>query len=204
MLERIAYNIGRNDEAPNIELAELLCDTNDRNGIAEITEGLNNKNKLIANDCIKVLYEIGESRPELIAEYCGTFLELLYSKNNRMVWGCMTALSCIADICAEEIFKRIDAVIYAYEKGSVITVDNSISVLAKVCKADTSYEEKLFPLLIKHLTYCRPKEIAQHAERMAVCINSSNKAPFFDVIEQRRTILTAPQQSRLDKLLRQL
>lgn len=58
MIEKIAYHLGRNDEEPNITLGEQLGETEDRTGIAEIVDGLHNKNKQIAGDCIKVLYEI--------------------------------------------------------------------------------------------------------------------------------------------------
>jgi len=69
MLEKLSCSLGKTDEEPNIELAECLCENNDKIGIKEIVDGLNGKDKAIANDCIKVLYEIGERRPELIADY---------------------------------------------------------------------------------------------------------------------------------------
>ena len=54
MIEKIAYNIGRNDEEPNIALAIELCNTNNTEGIKEIVNGLKNNKEQIANDCIKV------------------------------------------------------------------------------------------------------------------------------------------------------
>jgi len=66
MIEKLAYRLGRNDEVPNIELAELLCQNEDVRGISAIVEGLKGRDKAIANDCIKVLYEIGYRKPFLI------------------------------------------------------------------------------------------------------------------------------------------
>ena len=93
MLEKLAYSLGRNDEEPNIDLAKKLVKSKNKKGIKEIVNVLSNSKEQIANDCIKVLYEIGELEPKLISEYAGDFIQLLQSKNNRLVWGAMTALS---------------------------------------------------------------------------------------------------------------
>lgn len=64
----------KNDEEPNIEVAVMLCEKSDTAGILEIVEGLKGNDKGIANDCIKVLYEIGSRKPELIADYASDFI----------------------------------------------------------------------------------------------------------------------------------
>jgi len=147
MLEKLACKSRRNDEDPNIELAEELCETKDTTGIAEIVGGLKSTDKAVANDCIKVLYEIGERKPELIACYATDFISLLRSRNNRLAWGCMTALAKIAEFASEPIFEKLPVIIAAYEEGSVITVDNSISVFAGLCKAGDKYSKKSYRLL---------------------------------------------------------
>lgn len=40
MIEKLAFSLGRNDELPNIELAQQLCKENNAEGIKEIVEGL--------------------------------------------------------------------------------------------------------------------------------------------------------------------
>lgn len=202
-IEKLAANLNRQDEQPNIEVAEMLVSHEDKEGVLEIVQGLKQK-KAIANDCIKVLYEVGERNPQLIADYAASFLDALLSKNNRLVWGAMTALVMIADDKADEIFQQIDKVIYAYKNGSVITIDNSISVFAKLCRADKKYEKELLPLLIEHLSTCRPKEVAQHSERAAICITDSNRELFIETLENRKQDLTPPQTKRVDKLIKKL
>jgi len=204
MLEKLAYSLGRNDEEPNIELAKELVKTKNRKGIKEIVNGLSNTKEQIANDCIKVLYEIGELEPELISEYASDFIQLLQSKNNRLVWGAMTALSKIVSHNPDEAFRNLDIIVKAYEKGSVITVDNSITVFAELAKADRKYEKKVFPVIIGHLEKCRPKEVAQHAERAFVCINKTNAQKFKETLLKRFGALTEPQKKRVEKLLRKL
>jgi hypothetical protein len=204
MIEKLAYSVGRNDEEPNIELAKELAKTKNKKGIKEIIDGLNNPKKQIANDCIKVLYEITEIAPELISEYVGNFIRLLESKNNRLVWGSMTALSKIVSLNPDEAFNNLDIILRAYEKGSVITVDNSISVFAELVKVDKKYEKKIFPIIIGHLEKCRPKEVAQHAERVFVCINKNNSQKYKETLLKRCESLTEAQKKRVDKLLNKL
>lgn len=204
MIERIASNLRRSDEEPNIELAILLCTTKNTEGIKEIVYGLKYKNTQIANDCIKVLYEIGEREPELISEYVYDFIQLLKSKNNRLVWGSMTALSKIAYLKPEEIYNNLDSVIKAYENGSVITVDNAISVFAEICKINDKYEKVVCKLIFKHLETCRPKEVAQHSERAFICVNSNNSKEFMDVLLKRKESLTDTQIKRVNKLIKKI
>jgi len=130
MIERLACKLGRNDEIPNIELAEYLCQQSDKDGIKEIVDGFKSDDKAVANDCIKVLYEIGERNPALISDYANDFISGICSKNNRLVWGSMMALAKIAVLASQPIYEKIGVVISTYEKGSTITVDNSISNLA--------------------------------------------------------------------------
>jgi len=204
MIEKLAFSLGRNDEEPNIELAKDLAKTKNKKGIKEIVDGLNNPKEQVANDCIKVLYEIAEISPELVSEYAEEFIQLLKSRNNRLVWGSMTALAKIASLNPDAIFNNLDIVVRAYEKGSVITVDNSVSVFAELIKANSKYEKKVFPIIIGHLEKCRPKELGQHAERAFVCINKKNSQKYREVLLKRRESLTDAQKKRVDKLINKL
>lgn len=200
MIEKIACKLGQNDEAPNIELAELLCKTEDTAGIKEIANGIKDNDKAVSSDCIKVLYEIGARKPALISAYASDFLALLYSRNNRLVWGSMTALGTIADLVPEVIYKEIDRVLSAFNSGSVITIDNGITVLAKLCKADKKYESHLFPLLLEHLKTCCPKDICRLSERMSLCVSKDNVKEFFDILNHRKNHLDGKQIERIIKL----
>ena len=204
MLEKLACRLGRNDEAPNIELAEELCCNNDAAGIKEIVDGFTGADRAVANDCIKVLYEVGERKPELIADYADEFISNLRSKNNRLAWGSMTALGKIAELTPEPIFEKLSLIVATYKDGSVITVDNSISVFAGLCRAGESYANEVLPILINHLKKCKPKEVPQHAERASVCISSGNAGAFIEVLEARLPHLAATGQARVKKLLKKL
>jgi len=204
VIEKLAFSLGRNDEAPNIELAKKLAASKNKKDIDEIADGLDSKTGQIAGDCIKVLYELAGITPELAAPYAEKFIGLLQSKNNRLVWGAMMALSKITALNPGLVCKNLDIIVKAYEKGSVITVDNSISVFAELAKAGKSYEKKAFPIIIKHLENCRPREVAQHSERAFACVNKGNAGEFKNTLLKRRSALTDPQKKRVDKLIKQL
>jgi hypothetical protein len=204
VIELLACKLGRNDEEPNIELAEKLCNNKNKKGICEIAEGFKSQDQAVANDSVKVLYEIGQRKPELIADFVEDFITALSSGNNRLVWGSMTALALVTPFKPEAVYDRLNEVISAYKKGSVITVDNSISVFAELCKANGDYRAKVFPFLLNHLANCRPKEIPQHAERIAICIDSSNKKAFIKVLDVRKNELSETQNNRILKLKKKI
>jgi hypothetical protein len=203
VLNRLASSIGRRDEIPNQELARDLAAKKDKAGIREIAENLWNKDKNIQADCIKVLYEIGSIEPKLIADYAEDFVKLLRSKNNRLVWGGMTALNEVAKANPDVVFKYLDEIKKAKETGSVITVDNAISTLAYIAVMD-KYNKAIFPYLLKHLSGCRPKEVPQHAEKTLPAVNSSNKADFIKVLTKRMEDLSDSGLARVKKVIKQV
>jgi hypothetical protein len=204
VLSRLASTLGRRDEVPNQELARDLVARKDKKGIQEIAENLWNKDKNIQADCIKVLYEIGSIEPKLIADYTKDFVKLLRSKNNRLVWGGMTALAEVAKANPDAVFKRLDEIKKAKETGSVITVDNAISTLAYTAAANEEYNKTIFPYLLKHLAGCRPKEVPQHTEKTLPAVNSSNKVDFIKVLEKRMEDLSGSGLTRVKKVIKQV
>jgi hypothetical protein len=203
VLNRIAHFQNRRDEVPNQELARDLAAKKDKAGIREIAENLWNKDRNIQADCIKVLYEVGVIDPKLIAGYAEDFVKALKSKNNRLVWGGMTALAEVAKANPDAVFSHLDEIKKAKETGSVITVDNAISTLAFTAAANEKYNKAIFPYLLKHLSNCRPKEVAQHSEKTLPAVNSKNKDEFVKVLEKRMEDLSGGALSRVKKVIKQ-
>ena len=85
ILEKLACVQAVRSDVPNQKLAWELASKNSSEEISEIAENLWNKDKAIHSNCIKVLYEIGYIKLELIAEYVNDFTKLLSSRNNRLV-----------------------------------------------------------------------------------------------------------------------
>jgi hypothetical protein len=187
---------------PNQELAKELAEARDTEGIAEIAAHLDDPNRSVASDCIKVLYETGYIDPSLIGPYVGTFIDLLGSKTNRMVWGGMIALGTVAETRYKAIWARIDDVLGAIEKGSVITVVWGVKTLAIIASKDPVYEMRLRPVLLGILGDCRPKLVATHAEDMMVMVNEDNRAGVLSVLDSRSGELSRSQAARVRKVIR--
>jgi hypothetical protein len=203
-LEKIGFFLDERDEKANTELARELAETDDIAGIAEIARNLWNKKEAIRADCIKVLYEVGFLKPELIAHYTQDFLKLLVSRNNRLVWGAMYALACISSIQADELFGHVHEIEKAMNTGSVITVDNGVKTLAGIAAARTEYQAEILPYLLEHLAKCRLKEVPQHAESTYMAVSGDYIKPYRDILEKRLPEMTPPQAARVKKLLKRL
>jgi hypothetical protein len=204
VLNRIAFFQNRRDEVPNQQLAKELAETEDKAGIKEIAQNLQHKNKNVQSDCLKVLYEIGYLKPDLIADYAPDFLALLQSKNNRMVWGAMIALATIADKKPKEIYAKLDDVKTAMDNGTLITVVWGTKALAKVAAADKTYKQKIFPLLTAQLKKCIPRDVPMHAESILPAIDAENKQEFLNILEARKPEMPASQLARLKKVTKNL
>ena len=202
-LERLSHFQNRRDELPNQELARDLAFAQDRDAICEIAENLWNKNKGIQADCIKVLYEIGYIDPNLIAEYADEFIKLLRSRNNRLVWGGMIALGTVADLRPLVVLAHLDEIQRVIDKGSVITVDNGVQVLARAASKDERVSREIVPYLIEHLRTCRPKDLAQHAEKSLPAVNAINKTRFIKVLTDRMEDLSDTALARVKKVVKQ-
>jgi hypothetical protein len=203
VLNRTSYFQNRRDEIPNQELARELAEKKNHAGIREIAENLWNKEKRIQADCIKVLYEIGYIDPSLITEYTEDFLKLLKNRNNRLVWGGMTALSTIADICADELFNHLQELHSAIKKGTVITVDGGILTLARIASTREEFRYAIFPYILNHLKTCRPKDVPQHAEKSLLAVGDNNKNDFIAVLETRMDHLSETQKKRVKKVIKE-
>lgn len=184
VLTKLASALGRRDEVPNQLLAKQLAAKKDKKSIKELVGNLTNKNKSIQNDCIKVLYEIGELNPSLIAEYANTFIDLLDSKNNRLQWGAMTAIDAVTLENPKAIFSSLSKIVKAADKGSVITNDHAVNILIKLC-SDKKYSSKAFPLLINKLAQSPTNQLPMYAERAMPIITDNNKAQFIKALSSR-------------------
>ncbi|PEJ57507.1 hypothetical protein CN692_12575 [Bacillus sp. AFS002410] len=204
VIEKLASALDRRDEEPNIELATQVVVHNDEEAVKELIEHLSNKNKNIQNDCIKVLYEIGDRKPSLLIDYSNEFFSLLNSKSNRLQWGAMTAINSMTNDVPEIIFSNIEQIIGAGDKGSVITKDQVVNILIKLCSIKT-YEEVTFKLLIDQLVKSPTNQLPMYAERSMDIINEENKHLFIETLNSRLDdIEKETKRKRVEKVIRKL
>ncbi|WP_136468250.1 hypothetical protein [Flagellimonas onchidii] len=183
VLDKLASSLNRQDEIPNQELAKEIVSAQDKTAVAVLVENLTNK-KAVQNDCIKVLYEIGEQAPKLISDHIHEFIAQLSSKNNRLQWGAMTTLGTITGERPEEVYAALPTILSAADKGSVITKDQAINILIKLCSVKT-YSDDAFHLLIEQLLRSPTNQLPMYAERAIPVINGNNKAVFIKTLKSR-------------------
>jgi hypothetical protein len=204
IINQLASALNRRDEVPNQELAGKIVATGDKKAIRELMDNLGNKSRDIQSDCIKVLYEIGEKEPGLIAGHASDLVALLDNKNNRLQWGAMTALDSITLNNPAIIYKALTKIIATAEKGSVITTDHAVNILIKLCSIK-EYEGTAFPLLIEQLLKSPTNQLPMYAERALPVINSGNKALFVKTLSSRLDdIEKDTKRKRVEKVIRKL
>lgn len=203
IVNQLSSRRGVKSDVPNQKLAKELASNNATEAIKEIAENLESHDKSLQSDCIKVLYEIGYINANLIADYFSDFLKLLKSKNNRLIWGGMIALSTLAHLKARELFDAREIIKNSIKEGSVITGDAGIKTLARVAASNKQYNNTLFPYLVDQLKNCRPKSVAQYAESIFEAVGDENKNQYINVLKERKALLNPSQSKRIEKLLKQ-
>jgi len=180
----LASALGRRDEGPNVELAQRIVKTEDKNAVKELVENLSSNKSDVQADCIKVLYEIGDKKPKLISGFVRQFLTLLASKNNRLVWGAMTALDSVTLEEPALIVDNLARITEIANKGSVITRDHAVSILTKLASI-RKQEAKALPLLIKQLENFPDNQLPMYAEGLTPIVNDGNRSVFMKTLALR-------------------
>lgn len=203
VLDRLARAMDRNDERPNVELAEDLAASGDKAAIAELAGTLDAAPVAVQNDALKVLYEIGARRPELVAPHLDAVLPLLSSRNNRNVWGALKAIETIAPLRPDKVGAAINDVLAAADRSSVIAKDAANGILALLIAAGQT--KQLLPVALERLGHAAPNQFPTYAEQIGAVIDKPHSARLIEIIENRlpRVAGTA-KQARLRKLLRRL
>lgn len=204
ILDKLATALNRRDEVPNQELAKEIVSATDRRAVRELVDHLTDNDKNIQSDCIKVLYEIGAREPALIAPYCGEFGKLLDSRNNRLVWGAMTALDSIAASEPTSVYKLLWKILAVADSGSVITRDHAVGILVKLA-CIKQFADQCLPLLVEQLMTCPTNQFPMYAEMSAVVVDEKYRAALQKVMTRRLPGLEKEsQRKRVAKVLKRL
>lgn len=203
VLGKLASALGRSDEQPNVELAAALAAKPDAAAVAELAGALSTGPTAVSNDAIKVLYELGALKPELVAPHAAAFLTLLGGKNNRNVWGALQAIETITPLQPDAVLAQLPAILVAADKGSVIAKDKAVAILAKLAAA--GHATKTLPVLLDRLEAAAPNQFPMYAEQAVVVIDAGHRARFISILEGRLAGIEAPaKRARVEKLLRKL
>lgn len=181
---RLAGTLGRRDEIPNIELAEDIAGSGNKEAVADLVAVLDRGKTSQRSDAIKVLYEIGDRNPELIATHVPAFLKHMTSANNRLVWGSLSALAAICRAEPGKIERHLGGILTAANGGSVIAKDQAMSILMTLA-ADTSHAGKIVPMLIGRLASAALNQLPMYAERSLPVIPPEFRKSFSETLRQR-------------------
>lgn len=202
--DRLACALERNDEQPNIALAEDLAKSANKADIAELVDITSNGTKAERHDAIKALYELAERRPELVAPHIYKILKLLNTKDNRMIWGAMSALAALAEHVPATMIENLDQILKAADKGSVIAKDKVMVLLSTLNSID-KYREQVTPIILNRLTHSAVNQVPMYVELAAPTIAGADKAKFISLVQAwHDTIPQLPKKKRLAKVLRSL
>lgn len=203
VMARLASSLGVRDEGPNIKLAKELAATKDTGSINLLAQGLQDKNKSVRNDCIKVLYEVGYLQPNLVSPYLKEFIQLLSHKDNRLQWGGMTALQTITTVVPKEIFKALPVILKAAEQGSVITKDGAMMILIALAGMKP-YHTSAMTLIFDQLQKSLPNQLPMYAERIYPLIDGHQAASFIKILQDRLCdVEKESKKQRIEKLILQ-
>lgn len=204
IINQLASVQGINSTEPNKLLALQLVADQNKAGVKELVDNLNNKNKRIQSDCIKTLYEAGEQDPKLIAPHAAVFIQLLDSKNNRMVWGAMCALSACAPLVASQLYRVMARIVDIADKGTVITRDHAVNILVSL-SAHKEYAPDTLPLLLEQILAAPVNQMPTYAEKTLAVVDAAHKQQLLDVIRKRMPDIEGEAKlKRLEKVMKKL
>ena len=202
--DQLANALGRRDEAPNIALAEKISKASNQKAVLELIGLMNHKSTPVRHDAIKVLYEIGERKPALIAYYSGDFIKLFDHKDNWMKWGAMTALSVISKIKPELIARHLPVILEAMDHGSVITRDHGIFILCDIARLK-KYHDDCVELLLEQIQKAPVNQVPMYAEKTAEVISIPYIMRLEKILRSRHDVMEIPsKEKRIEKLLKTL
>ncbi|AEQ52995.1 hypothetical protein [Pelagibacterium halotolerans] len=203
VLDQLAGALGRNDEQPNIALAERLVAQRDRAAIAILVDALQGTGKAVANDAIKVLYEIGYRAPELIAPHASAFLSRLGMNANRQTCGTLKALQTLAPLEPDLLAGHLDTILAAADAGSVIAKDAAMEILAALAR--TGHYEKAAPIMLDRIETAPVNQLPAYAELAATIATGQDRPRLLAILENRVAAISQPaKQKRIAKIIRTL
>ena len=202
--DQLANVLGRRDEAPNIALAVKISKNANKKAVEELIGLMKHKSLRVRHDAIKVLYEIGERKPELITKYAEDFLKLFAQKDNLMKWGAMSALSAISKTNPELIAIHLSSILDAMDQGSVITRDHGIFILCHVASIK-KYHDDCMELLMEQIQKAPVNQVPMYAEKTVEVISPPYAKRFEIILSSRHDVMQIPsKEKRIEKLLKSL
>lgn len=200
--ELLANAMGRNDEEPNIKLAVLMAGSADEAAVGELVGLLDHPEAPVRSDAIKVLYEISRRNADLIIPHLKKLVKLLSGKENRMIWGAMSALSPLSQSHPKLLVRYLPIIVATMEKGSAITRDHGIYTLCHVARLKKQYSNCV-ELLLEQIQKAPVNQVPMYGEKTAAILLPEDRHRLEKILISRKDVMAIPtKKKRIEKLLR--
>lgn len=203
--DRLAANLGRKDQAPNHELADAIVAANDKISLNElITLFDQEQDKRVLMDASLTIAYVAERSPELVVSKLAFLLDQLTHRINRVSWASMIALSHLAPLVLEELYRKLVTILDAMDQGGVVGRDHGFRILLSLY-GEHRYSEDVFIIIIEQLVKAPHNQLGQYVERLMGVLRPSHKLKLVEVLMRLRSELDNEfHLKRLDKNLKKL
>ena len=204
IVQRLASSLNRRDEQPNIELAVELAQSGDPQPLDELFNITNCASKPLRHDALKTLYETALRNPQMLLAYKQQFVDLLSSSDNRMIWGTIQALDVLTRLAPDFIVSKLDLILDAADRSSVVAKDKTMSILSKLNDFQ-KFSEQITPIFLMRLKHSAPNQFPMYAELAAATMPETAVSQLIQIIKERQKSIASPaKQKRLNKILQKL
>lgn len=186
-------------------LAREITDAEDTDRLEELIAFFETKpHKELQKDCALTLAWIAEIKPEMVAPHVGYILGKLNDPINRVIWGSMIALSGIAHLVHEQLFKALPVILDAMDAGTVVTRDHGYRILITLYQ-NKKYQEDVFMLILEQIMKSPSNQLGQYTEKLIAVMETTHKPQLVGVLEERQQdVVNEHHLNRLNKNLKKL
>ena len=196
---RLGSSLGRRDTKPDIALGRDIAArgaADELGGLVELLE-----EPAAASSAIKAIYECGYLAPELLVPHLPRFRALLDAGNNRMVWGGMIAISCVAKADPVAVWAHRERLELALRNGTVITQMSAVHALSAVAGSDPAKAESLQEWFEEAIETLDAKQLVGAAEQI-LPVAAEREHLVSSLIERGDELATATARKRLERLVK--
>lgn len=204
IITKLATNVGRRDEAPNIALAKSIAAQRDVDAVSELVEILQRAHRDLQSDAIKTLYEIGYCVPELLSPHAAVFLLFLQHPFNRLVWGSMRALHVLTPLMPDFIYQHLGEILTAADRSTVVAKDCAAGILTLLVQ-HAPHKNEASELLLDLIRQSPENQFPTYAENAAAVLSDTFKVALADILQERLPTIGSPtKQKRVAILLKKI
>lgn len=196
---RLGAVLGVRDTKADIALGQDIAARGAADELAGLVELLDEP--AVASSAIKAIYECGYLAPTLLAPHLPRFRALLDSRNNRMVWGGMIAIWCVARAEPEAVWAHREHLEAALRNGTVITQMSAVQALCAVAASDTAKAGALQAWFEEVLETIGSKQLLGAAE-LILPVATERKHLVGSLLDRGDELTTTAARKRLQRLLR--